>query len=48
MKMYPTLTKIQKKTISITLAGHDVIGVAKIGCGKTLAYALPMLLKIRE
>ncbi|MCT4604810.1 MAG: DEAD/DEAH box helicase [Marinisporobacter sp.] len=39
-------TKIQYETFPITLAGKDVIGKAKTGTGKTLAYLLPMIEKI--
>jgi hypothetical protein len=47
VKLYPTVTEIQGKTISIILEGHDLIGVAKTGSGKTLAYGLPTLLKVK-
>ncbi|QZY53762.1 DEAD/DEAH box helicase [Crassaminicella profunda] len=39
-------TKIQSETFPLTLEGKDVIGKAKTGTGKTLAYLLPMLEKI--
>ncbi|ODV87844.1 hypothetical protein CANARDRAFT_193276 [[Candida] arabinofermentans NRRL YB-2248] len=38
-------TTIQKKTIPLALAGHDVIGKAITGSGKTLAYGIPLLEK---
>ncbi|KXG74120.1 DEAD/DEAH box helicase [Thermotalea metallivorans] len=39
-------TEIQEKTIPHILRGRDVIGKAKTGTGKTLAYLLPMIQKI--
>ncbi|QXM05518.1 DEAD/DEAH box helicase [Crassaminicella indica] len=41
-----TPTKIQSETFLLTLKGKDVIGKAKTGTGKTLAYLLPMIEKI--
>jgi ATP-dependent RNA helicase RhlE len=40
-------TEIQIKAIPQVLAGHDVIGVAPTGTGKTAAYTLPVLMKIK-
>ena len=40
-------SEIQKKAIPLVLAGHDVIGVAQTGTGKTAAYILPMLMKLK-
>ena len=34
---------IQEMTLPVALAGHDVIGQAKTGTGKTLGFALPLL-----
>ena len=36
-------TPIQEKTIGPLLEGHDLIGVAQTGTGKTAAYLLPVL-----
>ena len=36
-------TPIQEKCIPLLLAGHDVIGCAQTGTGKTAAYTLPLL-----
>lgn len=40
-------TPVQEETIPIVKAGHDVISQAQTGTGKTLAFVLPMLDKIR-
>ncbi len=37
---------IQAMTLPVALDGHDVIGQAKTGTGKTLGFALPMLEKV--
>jgi ATP-dependent RNA helicase DeaD len=36
-------TPIQKETIPVILEGHDVVGQAQTGTGKTLAFVLPLL-----
>ncbi len=36
-------TPIQDQTIPQALAGHDIVGIANTGTGKTMAFALPML-----
>jgi ATP-dependent RNA helicase DeaD len=43
---YETPTPIQIKTIPLMLDGHDVIGQAQTGTGKTAAFALPILEKL--
>lgn len=40
---YTTPTPIQAKTIPAALKGHDVLGCAQTGTGKTAALALPIL-----
>jgi ATP-dependent RNA helicase RhlE len=40
---YTTPTPIQTKAIPLVMAGHDLVGVAQTGTGKTLAYLLPIL-----
>jgi ATP-dependent RNA helicase DeaD len=39
-------TPIQAQTIPVALEGHDVIGQAQTGTGKTAAFGLPLLDKI--
>ncbi|MED0973244.1 DEAD/DEAH box helicase [Bacillus paramycoides] len=39
-------TPIQEKAIPVILSGKDIIGQAKTGTGKTLAFVLPILEKI--
>ncbi|MDR2975889.1 MAG: DEAD/DEAH box helicase [Streptococcaceae bacterium] len=43
---YETPTPIQEQTIPLVLAGHDVIGQAQTGTGKTAAFGLPTIEKI--
>lgn len=40
---FSTPTPIQSAMIPVMLAGHDVIGQAQTGTGKTAAFALPLL-----
>jgi ATP-dependent RNA helicase RhlE len=44
---YTEPTEIQEKTIPLILAGHDVLGIAQTGTGKTAAYLLPILMKVK-
>lgn len=46
IKGYKSPSEIQDKTIALGLAGHDVVGVANTGTGKTAAFALPILNKL--
>jgi ATP-dependent RNA helicase RhlE len=46
-KGYAEPTPIQKKAIPLVLNGHDVIGIAQTGTGKTAAYVLPILMKLK-
>ena len=45
MNFYET-TPIQEHCIPLILDGHDLIGVAQTGTGKTAAYLLPVLSKL--
>jgi ATP-dependent RNA helicase DeaD len=40
---YETPTPIQERAIPALLSGHDIIGQAQTGTGKTAAYGLPLL-----
>ncbi|MEM6526001.1 MAG: DEAD/DEAH box helicase [Bacteroidota bacterium] len=40
-------TPIQVKGIPMALAGHDLMGIAQTGTGKTAAYVLPVLMKVK-
>lgn len=40
-------TEIQKKSIPVILGGQEVIGIAQTGTGKTAAYLLPVLMKVK-
>ena len=43
---YETPTAIQAEAIPMVLAGHDLLGGAQTGTGKTAAFVLPMLHKL--
>ena len=43
---YQTPTAIQDQAIGPILAGHDLIGIANTGTGKTAAFILPLLDKV--
>src|SRR5271156_3622628 len=43
---YPEPTPFQAAAIPPILAGHDLIGIAQTGTGKTAAFTLPMLTKL--
>jgi superfamily II DNA/RNA helicase len=40
---YLTATPIQAQAIPVALAGHDILGIAQTGTGKTAAFTLPMI-----
>ncbi|GAB4342683.1 MAG: DEAD/DEAH box helicase [Flammeovirgaceae bacterium] len=44
---YQMPTPIQEKAIPLIMAGHDLLGIAQTGTGKTAAYLLPILMKIK-
>lgn len=43
---YVTPSEIQAQAIPVVLEGHDIIGQAQTGTGKTAAYSIPMIEKI--
>jgi len=44
---YNTPTPIQARTIEVVLAGRDVIGTAQTGTGKTAAFLVPLVERLR-
>ena len=44
---FETPTDVQQKCIPLILGGQEVIGIAQTGTGKTAAYLLPILMKIK-
>ena len=40
-------TPVQQKVIPLILSGHDVMGIAQTGTGKTAAFVLPLLMKVK-
>ncbi|GAA5025273.1 DEAD/DEAH box family ATP-dependent RNA helicase [Marivirga lumbricoides] len=44
---YEAPSAIQQKAIPLILNGHDVIGIAQTGTGKTAAFVLPLLMKLK-
>lgn len=45
---YTTPTPIQAEAIPLALAGHDLLGGAQTGTGKTAAFALPLLQRLSK
>ena len=45
---YTTPTPIQAEAIPLVLAGHDVLGGAQTGTGKTAAFGLPLLQRLAK
>jgi ATP-dependent RNA helicase RhlE len=43
-----TPTPIQQKAIPLAMEGHDVLGLAQTGTGKTLAFGLPLIHHLME
>jgi ATP-dependent RNA helicase RhlE len=43
---YTEPTPIQSAAIPLVLAGHDLIGIAQTGTGKTAAFTLPLLTRL--
>ncbi|MGB0525861.1 MAG: DEAD/DEAH box helicase [Flammeovirgaceae bacterium] len=44
---YERPTPIQQQGIPLISAGHDVLGIAQTGTGKTAAFLLPLLMKVK-
>ncbi|GJM59995.1 MULTISPECIES: DEAD/DEAH box helicase [Persicobacter] len=44
---YAEPTEIQQAAIPLTTSGHDLLGIAQTGTGKTAAFVLPLLMKIK-
>ncbi|MCC9136492.1 DEAD/DEAH box helicase [Pontibacter silvestris] len=44
---YERPTPIQQQAIPLISAGHDILGIAQTGTGKTAAYLLPILMKVK-
>jgi ATP-dependent RNA helicase RhlE len=45
---YTSPTDIQARAIPIVLEGHDVLGSAQTGTGKTAAFAIPIIQKLAQ
>lgn len=45
---YKQPTPIQSKSVALLLDGHDLMGVAQTGTGKTAAFALPLLQRLDQ
>jgi ATP-dependent RNA helicase RhlE len=43
---YAVPTPVQEEAIPVALAGHDLVGTAQTGTGKTAAFVLPILNKL--
>ncbi|MBU2915085.1 DEAD/DEAH box helicase [Reichenbachiella agariperforans] len=44
---YTAPTPIQQQAIPLIQAGHDLMGIAQTGTGKTAAFVLPLLMKLK-
>lgn len=47
-KGYKVPTPIQRKTMPLILAGNDVVAMARTGSGKTAAFLVPMLERLKQ
>ncbi|MFZ1767687.1 MAG: DEAD/DEAH box helicase [Caldilinea sp.] len=45
---YTTPTPIQQQAIPVVLEGHDILGLAQTGTGKTAAFMLPILQRLTK
>jgi ATP-dependent RNA helicase DDX54/DBP10 len=41
-------TPVQRLTIPLILQGHDCVAMARTGSGKTAAFLIPMIQRLRE
>ena len=48
MKGYNTPTPIQEQAIPAVLKGRDLLGIAQTGTGKTAAFMLPSIDRLRD
>jgi ATP-dependent RNA helicase DDX54/DBP10 len=46
-KGFSVPTPIQRKAIPLVLSGTDVVGMARTGSGKTAAFVIPMIEKLK-
>jgi superfamily II DNA/RNA helicase len=46
-KGFKVPTPIQRKCVPIIMEGNDVVGMARTGSGKTAAFLIPMLEKLK-
>src|ERR1700755_496929 len=44
---YTEATDVQQKTMPSILNGQDVMGIAQTGTGKTAAYVLPIVMRLK-
>lgn len=47
-KGYIVPTPIQRKTMPLILAGNDVVAMARTGSGKTAAFLVPMIERLKQ
>ncbi|KAJ2814756.1 ATP-dependent RNA helicase dbp10, partial [Coemansia erecta] len=46
-KGFKVPTPIQRKTIPVIMGGRDVVGMARTGSGKTAAFLIPMIHRLK-
>ncbi|WFD01550.1 RNA helicase [Malassezia obtusa] len=45
---YAAPTPIQSQAMPVIMSGHDMVGIAKTGSGKTIAFLLPMFRHVKD